>query len=131
MFQQCIIIGNLGREPEMRYTSDGTPVTSFSVAVNKRGKRQDGSDFEETTWFRVTCWRRLAETANQYLHKGSGVMVIGEIKASAYIPKEGGEPRASLELTARDVRFLPRGGAAPGEGVDYEDQASSDEDIPF
>lgn len=134
MWQQCIIIGNLGRDPEMRFTGDGTPVTSFSVAVNRRWTNQDGSQGEKTWWFRVTAWRRLAETCNQYLRKGSPVMVIGEVDASAYIPREGGEPRASLELEARDVRFLPRGGTGPGEdtsagaGMDY---ATDEEDIPF
>lgn len=132
MFQQCIIIGNLGRDPEMRFTGDGTPVTSFSVAVNRRWTSADGSQGEKTWWFRVTAWRRLAETCNQYLRKGSPVMVIGEVDASAYMPREGGEPRASLELTAREVKFLPRGGTAPGEDVgEGMDYAQDEEDIPF
>ncbi|HPV08447.1 MAG TPA: single-stranded DNA-binding protein [Aggregatilineales bacterium] len=131
MFQQCIIIGNLGRDPEMRFLGDGTPVTSFSVAVNRKWTGRDGNPGEKTWWFRVTCWGRLAETTNQYLRKGSPVMVIGEVDASAYIPREGGEPRASLELTARDVRFLPRGGSDMqdvGTGMDYP---TEEEDIPF
>jgi len=131
VFQQCIIIGNLGRDPEMRFLGDGTPVTSFSVAVNRKWTGRDGNPGEKTWWFRVTCWGRLAETTNQYLRKGSPVMVIGEVDASAYIPREGGEPRASLELTARDVRFLPRGGSDMqdvGTGMDYP---TEEEDIPF
>lgn len=131
MFQQCIIVGNLGRDPEMRFMGDGTPVTNFNVAVNKRWTGRDGNPGEKTWWFRVTCWGRLAETTNQYLRKGSPVMVIGEVDASAYIPREGGEPRASLELTARDVRFLPRGGSDMqdvGTGMDYP---TEEEDIPF
>lgn len=131
MFQQCIIIGNLGRDPEMRFLGDGTPVTSFSVAVNRKWTGRDGNPGEKTWWFRVTCWGRLAETTNQYLRKGDPVMVIGEVDASAYIPREGGEPRASLELTARDVRFLPRGGSDMqdvGTGMDYP---TEEEDIPF
>ena len=131
MLQQCIIIGNLGRDPEMRFTPDGTPVTSFSVAVNRRWTNADGSQGEKTTWFRVTCWRRLAETTNQYLRKGSAVMVIGEVEASAFLGQDG-QPRATLELTARDVRFLPRTGAGAGEeagaGMDYPQE---EEDIPF
>ena len=131
MFQQTIIIGNLGGDPEMRYTPDGTPVTEFRVAVNRRGKRADGSDWDKTWWFRVTAWRRLAETCNQYLRKGSQVMVIGEIDASAYMPRDGGEPRASLELTAREIKFLTRAGATGGD-FGYEDSApQSDEEIPF
>jgi len=132
VFQQCIIVGNLGRDPEMRFTPDGTPVTEFSVAVNKRWTSADGSQGEKTWWFRVTCWRKLAETTNQYLRKGRQVMVIGEIDASAYMPRDGGEPRASLELTARDVRFLAGGerdgGSDMGSGSSYP---QDEEDIPF
>jgi single-strand DNA-binding protein len=132
VFQQCIIIGNLGRDPEMRFTADGTPVTSFSVAVNRRWTSADGSQGEKTWWFRVTCWRRLAETTNQYLRKGNPVMVIGEVEASAYTGQDG-EARATLELTAREVKFLPRGGTpgpdqGMGSGADY---ATDEEDIPF
>lgn len=132
MFQQVIIVGNLGKDPEMRFTGDGTPVTSFSVAVNRKWTSADGSQGEKTWWFRVTAWRRLAETCNQYLRKGSPVMVIGEIDASAYMPRDGGEPRASLELTAQQVKFLPRGGSMgdeSGVGMDYA--AQDEEDIPF
>ncbi len=132
MFQQCIIIGNLGRDPEMRYTPDGTAVTSFTVAVNRRWTGKDGSEGEKTWWFKVTCWRKLAETTNQYLKKGRQVMVIGEVDASAYLAKEDGQPRATLELTARDVRFL--GGRDEGMGSSSGGAASypqEEEDIPF
>jgi len=107
-----MIIGNLGRDPEMRYTPDGKPVTSFSVAVNKKW-----ADGEKTWWFRVTCWDRLAETANEYLKKGSLVMVIGEIDANAWTAQDG-TARGSLELTARNVKFLsaPGGGAGAAGG---------------
>jgi single-strand DNA-binding protein len=130
VFQQCIIVGNLGRDPEMRFTPDGTPVTDFSVAVNKRWTGADGSQSEKTWWFKVTCWRKLAETTNQYLRKGRQVMVIGEIDASAYIPRE---PRASLELTARDVRFLAGGERDGGSGSTSSsgDYPQEEEDIPF
>lgn len=132
MFQQCIIVGNLGRDPEMRFTPDGTPVTEFSVAVNRKWSRADGSEGEKTWWFRVKCWRRLAETTNQYLRKGNPVMVIGEVDVSAFMGQDG-QPRASLELEARDVRFLPRGGTGgafeeAGQSMDY---AQDEEDIPF
>lgn len=131
MFQQCIIVGNLGSDPEMRFTSDGTPVTSFRVAVNKRW---DGG--EKTWWFKVSCWRKLAETTNTYLKKGRQVMVIGEVDASAWSDQEG-NARASLELNARDVRFLGGRDDNMGEGgggSTYSGGGSfpqGEEDIPF
>jgi single-strand DNA-binding protein len=128
MWQQCMIIGNLGRDPEMRYLADGTPVTSFTVAVNRRWTGQDGTQGEKTWWFRVTCWRKLAETTNQYLKKGRQVMVIGEIDASAWVGQDG-EPRASLDLTARDVRFL--GGRDQIEPDTQEPEYLDEEDLPF
>jgi len=131
MYQQCIIVGNLGSDPEMRYTPDGTPVTSFRVAVNRKWTSADGNQTEKTWWFRVTCWRKLAETTNQYLKKGRQVMVVGEIDASAWTDQEG-QPRASLELTARDVRFLggSRDDASGGMGGNMS-IPQSEEDIPF
>ena len=133
MFQQCMIVGNLGADPEMRYTPDGTPVTSFRVAVNRKWTGADGTPGEKTWWFRVTCWRRLAETTNQYLKKGRPVLVIGESDASAWMGQDG-EPRASLELTAQTVKFLPGRdqGAAEDFGPPPAGPAASDEDeIPF
>lgn len=131
MFQQCIIIGNLGRDPEMRYMPDGRPVTNFTVAVNRKWTAQDGSAGEKTWWFRVACWGRLAETTNQYLKKGRQVMVIGEIEATAFVGQDG-QPRANLELTARDVRFLGGRDLAGGEDMGAEGGfPQSEEDIPF
>ncbi len=128
MFQQCMIIGNLGKDPEMRYTADGTPVTSFNVAVNRKW---DGG--EKTWWFKVTCWRRLAETTNQYLKKGRRVMIIGEVSANAWSDQEG-NPRASLELNAREVKFLGgRDDQGAAGGGDYSQQMppQQEEDLPF
>ena len=80
MYQKLIIVGNLGRDPEMRYTPDGTPVTNFSVATNRRWTDASGQQQERTVWFRVSAWRRLAETCNQYLSKGRQVMVaLGQL----------------------------------------------------
>lgn len=127
MFQQCIIVGNLGADPEMRYTPAGKPVTNFRVAVNRKWTNQDGSPGEETTWFRVACWGRLAETTNQYLSKGRQVMVVGRVSASAWTSQEG-EARASLELTAQDVKFLSGG---TGQAAGGQDFPSEEEEIPF
>lgn len=110
MFQQIMLIGNLGRDPEMRYTSSGVPVTSFSVAVSRRWTGQDGVQQEKTTWFRVSAWRKQAELANQYLTKGSRVLVIGEVDEPQVYTGTDGTPRASLNVTAQQIKFLtPRG----------------------
>jgi len=131
MFQQTIIVGNLGRNPEMRYTPQGRAVTDFTVAVNRRWTAKDGSQSEKTTWFKVTCWGPLAETTNQYLQKGRQVMVIGEVEASAWTGQDG-EPRATLELTARDVRFLGgRDGGPAGGDFPSGSLAQDEEEIPF
>jgi len=138
MYQQITLIGNLGRDPEMRYTPTGVPVTSFTIAVNRRWTGQDGQQQDKTTWFRITAWRKLAETASQYLTKGSKVLVIGTVEdPQAYIDREG-QPRASLEVTAQDIRFL----STRGEGTESHSghgsapateggPAMRDEDIPF
>ena len=104
------IIGNLGSDPEMRYTQGGDAVTSFSVASNRRWKNKDGESQEEVTWFRVTCWRKLAEVAGEYLEKGKQVYVEGRVKVNTY-ENRNGERQASLEVTANDIQFL---GGSPG-----------------
>ncbi len=143
MYQKVIIVGNLGRDPEMRYTSDGTPVTSFSVATNRRWTNADGSPGEETVWFRVSAWRRLAETCNQYLQKGRQVLIEGRMQPD---PATGGPrvwtgndgvARASFEITAYTVKFLGgRDNIAPVQepgGLSQEPQAQDEgeEEIPF
>ena len=138
-YQKLIIVGNLGRDPEMRYTPDGTPVTNCSMAVSRTWSNPDGSKGEETTWFRVTAWRRTAEIAAQYLTKGRQVMVEGRLT----VDKATGGPRvyqrqdgtygASFEVTCdRLILLAGRGEAGPGapEGGEWEGQPEGD-DIPF
>jgi single-strand DNA-binding protein len=126
-YQYTIIIGNVGRDPEMRYTQSGVAVADFSVAVSRRWTdRTSNEQREKTTWFRVSAWRGLAETVNQYVHKGMQVMVTGEVDASAYTGQDG-SARATLEITARDIQFLGR----RGEGGDEGSYPSEPEDLPF
>ena len=137
MYQQITLIGNLGNDPEMRYTSSGVPVASFSLAVNKSWTSQDGTKQDKTTWFRVTTWRKQAEIVSQYLTKGRQVFVIGEIEEARPWTDKDGNHRASLEVTATSVRFL--GGRDGGGGGSYgppvPNEAPPDhvgeEDIPF
>jgi single-strand DNA-binding protein len=126
-YQYTIIIGNVGRDPEMRYTPSGVAVCDFSVAVSRRWTdRTTNEQREKTTWFRVSAWRGLAETAKEYVHKGMQVMVAGEIDVSAYTGQDG-SARANLELTARDIQFLGR----RGEGGEETSYPSEPEDLPF
>ena len=106
MYQKTVVVGHLGKDPEMRYTPSGVPVTSFNVATSRKWTNANGEQQEKTTWFRVTCWRKTAELAAQYLQKGRLVLVEGDIEASAWTDKEG-NARASLELTAT-VGQVPR-----------------------
>ncbi len=137
MYQYTVIVGNVGRDPEMRYTTGGRAVCDFSVAVSRRWTDRNSSEQKEkTTWFRVTCWDKLAETVNQYVTKGRQVLVTGEVDASAWVGQDG-EARATLELTARDVKFLGR--REGGDEYGYSGQDSSGhgpstadlQDIPF
>ena len=103
------VIGNVGNDPEMRYTPNGNPVTSFNVATNRRWTNAEGEQQEETEWFRVNAWNRLAETCNQYVTKGMKVYVDGRLSSSPYVSRDG-EPRAGNEIYALDVQFLDRPG---------------------
>lgn len=142
MYQQITLVGNLGNDPEMRYTPSGVPVVSFSLAVNKTWVNQEGQRQDKTLWFRVTAWRKQAETVSQYLHKGSKVLIIGEVEEARAFTDRDGNHRASLEVTAQTIKFLGgRGDGAPGaeaSGGRYNEAAPAgggpelrDEDIPF
>ena len=134
MYQKTMIIGNLGKDPEMRYTPSGKAVTNFSVAVSRRWTDRDGQKQEKTTWFRVAAWDKLAEICNQYLKKGSQVMVEGEIEAKAY--EAHGDIIAYPELTAKEVKFL--GSPSHNQGVQTSNEPETDlfgptseEELPF
>lgn len=127
-YQYTVIIGNVGRDPEMRYTQNGVAVCDFSVAVSRSWTDKGTNEKkEETTWFKVSAWRNLAETCNQYVKKGMQIMVAGRVSASAFMGQDG-QPRSSLELLALDVQFLGRRGESTGEGGGYP---SEPEDLPF
>ena len=129
MYQQITLIGNLGNDPEMRYTPSGVAVASFSLAVNKSWTTESGEKQDKTTWFRVTCWRKQAEVVSQYLGKGKQVMVVGEIEEARAFTDKSGNQRASLEVTATTVRFLS--GGAAGAAGNGQEPAADDENIPF
>lgn len=108
-FNKVIVVGNLGRDPEMRYTPQGTPVCTFSIASNERRKDKTGEQQDVTTWFRVTVWGKQAETVSKYLTKGRSVYVEGRLHVEEWTDKEG-KMRHTLELNASDVHFIDGGG---------------------
>jgi single-strand DNA-binding protein len=142
MYQKMIIVGNLGRDPEMRYTPGGQAVTNMSVATNRRYNDSNGQRVDETTWFRVSVWGNQAEAVNQYLQQGSRVLVEGRLNPD---PETGGPriwtrndgtPGASFEITAWRVVFL----SSREEDQAYQSSQSSpggtgqsveEDDIPF
>ena len=128
---KMILVGNVGTDPEMRYTPNGNPVTSFRVATNHRYTTGEGEQREETEWFRVSAWNRLAETCNQYVTKGMKVYVEGRFKSSPWLGNDG-EPMAGNEISASDVRFLNRPGGATAEGQGEAAQGGDAvEDLPW
>ena len=144
MYHTLILVGNVGRDPEMRYTPSGQPVTSFSVATNRQYTNNNGESVKETVWFRVSAWGKTGEVCNQYLKKGSKVLVEGRLTADPATggPRiwtgQDGSTRASFEITAQAVRFLStrneasEAGASSGAGIDESSvPAADDGDIPF
>jgi single-strand DNA-binding protein len=147
-----MLIGNLGKDPEMKYTPQGTAVTTFSMAVSRSRKSPDGQMIDETEWFRVVAWERLAETCNEFLRKGSKVYIEGRLQTRKWTAQDGQE-RQMVEVVANEMLLLdsrqqggPQGGGgysderpAPvrqGGGGGYSNSANDDsdmdvDDIPF
>ena len=136
---KIIVIGNLGRDPEMRYTPNGQSVTSFSVASNRKYTTASGERREETEWFNVSAWGKLGEVCNQYLTKGSQVYVEGRLSSRSYQGQDG-QMRFVNEINLTDVQFLGRQGGMGGDESPYEidpgigaDSPPTDDvdDLPF
>jgi single-strand DNA-binding protein len=138
MYHTIIIAGNLGGDPEMRYTPSGQAVTNFSVATNRQYTASNGEQVKETTWFRISTWGKTAEVCNQYLRKGSKVLVEGRLTSD---PVTGG-PRtfqrrdgtygAAYEVTANTVRFISsRSEDQAYQSSDSFGQVSEEDEIPF
>lgn len=153
-FQTIILAGNLGRDPEMRYTPSGQPVTNLNIATNRQYTTNSGERVKETTWFRVSVWGKQAEACNQYLRKGSMVLVEGRLTQDPATggPRvwtgQDGSPRASFEVNAQTVRFLSSRQETGGGGNNYNNNRGDsgggnygnmddsmmpppDDDIPF
>jgi single-strand DNA-binding protein len=146
-YHKTTIIGFLGSDPEMRFTPQGIPVCNFSVASNRKWTNSDGSKGEETIWFRITAWNKLAELCNQYLQKGRQVFIEGQLVPDKdtggprlYVGNDG-QSRSSFELRAEVVRFLNGGSGDSGNGSGMKQQRQAEpessygpiaeEEIPF
>ena len=141
---KVMLTGHLGADPEMRYTSQGSAVTTFRVASGRRWKSADGVDHDDTEWFRVVAWDKLGEICNQYLTKGTRVYVEGRLRTNKWQDKETGQDRYSTEVIASDMIMLDGRNLRDGTpDEDYEQRSSArssgnrssadigDEDIPF
>lgn len=150
-FNKIIIVGNLGRDPELRYTPQGNAVCNFSMATNEKRRDKSGDQQDVTTWFRVTLWGKQAETASKFLTKGSNVYIEGRLRLDEWTDRDG-KIRNTLDVTATDMHFIgsrqdeassPSGGgnnqdyeytneAGAGGGSSFAGGGSpSDDDIPF
>jgi single-strand DNA-binding protein len=146
-FNKVIIVGNLGRDPELRYTPQGTAVCSFSVATSEKRRDKAGEFQEVTTWFRVTTWGKQAETASKYLTKGRPVYIEGRLRIEEWTDRDG-KNRSTLEVNATDLQFIGGGQSenlSSDSGSDdfsrgandfqsdggHASTAPADEDIPF
>jgi len=143
MINKVILIGNLGADPEIRYTQNGTPVATFSLATTERRKGQDGQVQEMTEWHRIIAWQRLAEICGEYLSKGSKVYVEGRLQTRKWKDQNGND-RYTTEIVAREMKMLtPRsasgsgGGSASGGGYGFgggdpfPEPPPMGDDVPF
>ena len=140
---KVILVGNLGQDPEVKYTAGGAAVTTLSLATSESWKDKDtGTDQEKTEWHRVVLWRRLAEIAGEYLKKGSKVYIEGQLQTRKW--EQDGQTRYTTEVVGRDMQFLDsRGGSSSDNSSSYEDSNQdmasqnlpdsgiTDDDIPF
>lgn len=134
-----MIIGNLGRDPEIRYTQTGTAVATFNVATTERFKGKDGQMQDQTEWHRIVAWNRLAEICGEYLHKGSKVYLEGKLQTRKWTDQNGSE-KYTTEVIAREMKMLsPRQGDGGSAGGGYREPPFPDappgmgmgEDVPF
>lgn len=137
-FNKIILVGNLGRDPELKYTTQGTAVCNFTMATNEKRKDKTGEMQDVTTWFRVTLWSRLAETASQYLTKGKQVYIEGRLRVDEWTDRDG-KARYTLDVQATDLQFIGARGdelagggqrsTAPSDGP--AEHEAVDDDVPF
>ena len=134
---KVILVGNLGADPEIRYTADGTAVATFRIATSRKWTNKEGERVVQTEWHRIVAWRRLGEICAQYLSKGKQVYVEGRLQTRSWEGKDGSK-RWTTEIVAENLQMLGRAGdvmdvpdGAPAAQEDHEDKTPLDDDIPF
>jgi single-strand DNA-binding protein len=140
MVNKVILIGNLGRDPELRSTPSGQPVATFSLATSRRWRDKEGNRQEQTEWHRIVCWGRQAEVAGQYLTKGKQIYVEGRLQTSSWDDRQSGEKRYKTEIICDNFQMLGSRGdsggggyrapSSPDDGGDFS-APPDDDDIPF
>src|SRR5947207_6274263 len=131
MLNKIMLIGNLGKDPELNVTSDGTPVTKFSLAVNRKYKASNGEQKEETEWFNIVAWRQLAEICERYLHKGSKVYIEGRLTQRKYTDREGVQ-RTAVDVIANDMQMLDsKASSASSSSESYSAASVGNNNDPF
>lgn len=140
MINKVILIGNLGADPEIRYTQTGAAVATFTLATTERWRGQDGQTQEQTEWHRIVAWAKLAEICGEYLHKGSRVYIEGKLQTRKW-QDQGGADRYTTEIIAREMKMLtPRGSGGEeyggesygqGGGSSYRGTPPIGDDVPF
>lgn len=129
MINKVILIGNLGDAPEVRFTQDGTPAASFTVATTEKWKDKSGQAQEKTEWHKVVAWKRLAEICGEYLSKGSRVYIEGKLQTRKWQDKNG-QDRYTAEIVANEMKMLsPRAGGSQGSGGSHLQDTG--DDVPF
>jgi single-strand DNA-binding protein len=146
---KVILVGNLGKDPEVKYTPSGVPVATFSLATNERFKDKGGEWHERTEWHNIIAWQRLAEIVGEYVKKGSKVYIEGKLQTSTWEDKQSGEKKYRAEIVARDLVLLgggnggqaeesrggkkdtPVSGHGSHQPEDFQQSEITDEDIPF
>jgi single-strand DNA-binding protein len=113
---KVILVGNLGKDPEVKYTPSGVPVAKFSLATNERYKDKAGEWQDRTEWHNIVAWQRLAEIVGEYVKKGSKVYIEGRLQTSSWEDKQSGEKKYRTEIIAQDLVLLGGRGEGDGEG---------------
>lgn len=125
-FNSVLVVGRLTRDPELKYSGDGAPVCSFSVATNRRWTRDDGQRVEHVTFLDVDAWRRMAETCAQFLRKGREVLVLGSLRQDRWVDSKTQQKRSRLKIVAQQVQFLGGRRESGGDGEPAGNGTSGD-----